>query len=326
MSSSAHGESPAGDRVQDQKKTISVVVPVYYNAESLPALFAELRAVEEQLDARGLGLELIFVNDGSRDDSLAELLAIKRARPATKVINLSRNFGAVSASKTGFKFVTGDAFMILAADLQDPPTQIVLMAERWLAGSKFVVAERAKRTDPLPSVVWGWVYYRIVEAFVLPSYPARGVDLMLMDRAMLPYMANSTKNMNHNVYAFWLGFTPATMSYERRERQHGKSRWTFAKKFKFFIDTICGFTVVPIRFMSLVGFTAAVLGIVYGIYIAFAAVHGRVAVQGFATLVALISFFSGLILVMLGTLGEYLWRVFDVVSNKPESVIDEAYL
>ena len=92
------------------------------------------------------------------------------------------------------------------------------------------------------------------------------------------------------------------------------------------MDTICGFTVVPIRFMSLVGFVAAVLGILYGIYIAVAAVHGRVAVQGFATLVALISFFSGLILVMLGTLGEYLWRVFDVVSNKPESVIDEAYL
>jgi len=312
--------------MQDAQKSISVVVPVYYNAESLPRLCSELLKVEEQLAVRGLGLELIFVNDGSGDGSLTELLAIKRARPATKVISLSRNFGAVSASKRGFSFVTGDAFMILAADLQDPPEQVVLMAEQWLAGNKFVVSARATRKDPPMTMLWAWIYYRIVEWFVLPGYPSNGFDLMLMDRAMLPYMVNSTKNTNPNVYAYWLGFTPKILPYHRQERQHGKSRWTFSKKIKFFLDTICGFTVVPIRFMSLLGILAAVLSVIYGINIAVAALQGRVPVQGFATLAALISFFSGLILVMLGTLGEYLWRVFDAVGNKPESVIDEAYL
>jgi polyisoprenyl-phosphate glycosyltransferase len=312
--------------MQSAKKMLSVVIPVYYNGASLHELFAQLLDVERDLAERGVALELIFVNDGSGDNSLAELLAIKRDRPATKVISLSRNFGAVSASKTGFSFVTGDAFMILAADLQDPPSQIVLMAEQWLRGSKFVVSARATRKDPVTTLAWAWVYYRIIEWFVLPGYPARGFDLMLMDRVMLPYMSGSTKNTNPNVYAYWLGFTPTTLYYHRRERHHGKSRWTFGKKIKFFLDTICGFTVVPIRFMSLLGIIAAVLSVLYGINIAVAALQGRVPVQGFATIAALISFFSGLILVMLGTLGEYLWRVFDAVGNKPESVIDEAYL
>jgi polyisoprenyl-phosphate glycosyltransferase len=307
-------------------KTLSVVIPVYYNAGSLPELFPELVKLETQLAQRNMALELIFVNDGSGDASLVELLAIKRARPATKVITLSRNFGAVAASKRGFSFVTGDVFTILAADLQDPPEQILLMLEHWLGGSKFVISVRASRQDPLTSRLWSWLYYRIVEWTVSSAYPRGGFDLMLMDRMMLPYMIGSTKHTNPNMYAFWLGFQPAILPYHRRERRHGTSRWTFAKKINFFFDTICGFTVVPIRVMSLLGTVAAVVSLAYGVELTVAALLGKVPVQGFATLAVLLSFFSGLILMMLGTLGEYLWRVFDAVGNKPESVIDETFL
>lgn len=312
--------------MDEAKKLVSVVVPVYYNAGSLRELFDELTIVEGQLGERGVALELIFVNDGSGDDSLAELLAIKRARQKTKVVSLARNFGSVSASKTGFSFVTGDAFVLLAADLQDPPAQIVPMVDRWLAGSKFVVSARATRKDPLSTVAFSWLFYRIVRWFVLPSFPSGGFDLMLMDKVMLPYMVSSAKNTNPSLYAYWLGFTPVILHYDRRERRHGSSRWTFVKKLKYFADTICGFTVVPIRVMSSFGFIAAILSCIYGVYIATAALLGKVPVPGFATLAALISFFSGMILVMLGTVGEYLWRVFDAVANKPESVIDETYL
>src|SRR5215207_5130845 len=117
-------------------KTLSLVIPVYFNAESLPELFDEITTLEGKLLDRGVALELIFVNDGSGDNSLEGLLKIKRERPATKIISLSRNFGAIAASKTGFKFVTGDAFTILAADLQDPPEQILPMVEQWLRGHK----------------------------------------------------------------------------------------------------------------------------------------------------------------------------------------------
>lgn len=308
------------------RKLLSIVVPVYYNAESIPELQSELRQLEAQLDSRGVDLELIFVNDGSGDQSLAKLLEFKAARPATKVVNLSRNFGAVAASKTGFGFVTGDAFTIIAADLQDPPEQIVAMVERWLAGAKFVISVRASRQDPAVTKLFAWLYYRIVDWMVVKNYPDGGFDLMLLDRAMLQYMIGSTKSTNPNMYAFWLGFTPVKLPYHRRARRHGRSRWTFAKKLKFLVDTVSGFSVTPLRVISLFGIGVALASFVYGASVAISALLGNVPVRGFATLAALISFFSGLILFMLGALGEYLWRVFDAVNNKPEAVIEDVFL
>src|SRR5665811_1258978 len=128
---------------------LSIVVPVYFNAGSLPRLFEELLKLETRLSERSVSLELIFVDDGSKDESLERLLEFKAKRPETKVAKLTRNFGAVHFSKTGFKFVTGDAFMILAADLQDPPGLVLEMVGRWLSGSKFVICERITRDDPI---------------------------------------------------------------------------------------------------------------------------------------------------------------------------------
>lgn len=308
------------------RKVLSVVIPVYFNAESLPLLFTELQRLEQQLNSRDVDMELIFVNDGSGDNSLEELLRIKSTRPKTKVISLSRNFGAVAASKTGFQFATGDALVIQSADLQDPTEQIALMVDHWLAGNKFVLSARASRGDPPVTRMFAWIYYRILELAVVKGYPQNGFDLMLLDKAMLPYMKSSTKHTNPNLYAYWLGFNPVTLYYNRRKRQHGKSRWTFWKKVGFLVDTVSGFSVAPIRVLSAFGFIVALGSFIYGINIVLAGLLGAIPVRGFATLAALISFFSGLILVMLGVLGEYLWRVFDAVNNKPESVIDEAFL
>ena len=312
--------------MDEARKTLSLVIPVYFNAASLPFLFNEIKNLEQELATRGLELELIFVNDGSGDNSLEELLKIKAERPATKIISLSRNFGGLAAAKTGFKFVTGDAFIILAADLQDPPEQILPMVEQWRAGHKFVVAARTRREDPLATRMFAWLYYQLLDWLVIRGYPKGGYDLMLMDKAMLPYMANSTIHTNPNLYAYWLGFRPVMLPYQRRKRFHGRSRWTFAKKLRFFANSISGFSVVPIRVVSLFGVVVALASFLYGANILIAALLGRTDIRGFATLAILISFFSGLILLMLGMLGEYLWRVFDAVSNKPESVIDETFL
>lgn len=132
-------------------KTVSVIIPVYYNESSLLLLYEELLKVEHTLCSMDLNMELVFVDDGSGDDSYKKLLVIKEKRPETKVIKLTRNFGAVHASWTGFSFVTGDSFTILAADLQDPPEMIVQMAEKWLEGCKFVVCARLGREDPIMS-------------------------------------------------------------------------------------------------------------------------------------------------------------------------------
>jgi dolichol-phosphate mannosyltransferase len=306
-------------------KKLSVVVPVYFNAGSLPQLFQELQDVERQLLALDVELELIFVDDGSGDDSFQQLVKIKVQRPATRLVKLSRNFGAVHASKTGMQFITGDCFLILAADLQDPPALILEMVRRWQAGSKFVTCVRQKRSDPPVSKLFAKVYYRLLRAVVVADYPDGGYDLALMDRVMLPHMQSSGKNINPNVFAFWLGFKPDVIPYERRPRLHGKSRWTFRKKLKFFLDTMLGFSIVPLRLISLTGLVVSALSLAFVVFVVINGLLGRYDVPGFATLASIISFLLGLVICMLGVIGEYLWRIFDEINRRPEAVIEEVH-
>lgn len=310
----------------DLKRTVSIVIPVYFNAESLPHLFSELADFEEKLSERNLDLELILVNDGSGDKSLDILLDFKEKRSQTKVISLSRNFGTVAASKTGFKFVTGDVFGILSADLQDPTDQVLKMIDCWLEGEKLTVSRRVKRDDPLTTRMFSWLYYAIAEKLVVKGYPVGGYDLMLMDKVMLPFMDQCASHTNPNIYSYWLGFEPKILEYHRKSRRFGKSRWTFRKKIGFFINTITGFSVKPIRILSAIGIVTALISFLYGVNLTIEAVLGNVPVQGFATLAVLISFFSGLILIMLGVIGEYIWRIFEAVNDKPEAVIEEMHL
>lgn len=304
---------------------ISLVVPVYYNEQSLAPLFSELLKLEATLNENGDVLELICVDDGSGDNSWPELVKIKQLRQATRIIRLTRNFGAIHASKTGFLYVTGDCFMIVAADLQDPPELIPQMVAKWRAGCKFVVCARSDREDPFLSKVFAYVYYRLLRFFVVKDYPQGGFDLALMDKSMLPYLQNSSKNINTPLFAYWLGFRPEIIPYTRRERRFGKSRWTFAKKVKFFLDSILGFSIVPIRAISLVGVIVSLLSFAYGLLVFINTLLGHGEVRGFATIVALISFLVGLVIIMLGIIGEYLWRIFDETNKRPEAVIDEIY-
>jgi dolichol-phosphate mannosyltransferase len=305
-------------------KTVSVVVPVYYNAGSLPILVQRLEVVEQQLlERHTVGLQLIFVNDGSRDGSQAALRDIKTARPEATVVRLSRNFGAVHASRTGFKFVNGDAFVILAADLQDPPELLLEMVPKWLDGGKFIIAERVSRGDPLMSRAYSWLYYKVLRFLVVPGYPQGGFDIALMDRALLEPMRDCSKNAFTPLLAYWLGYEPTVVTYDRPKREHGTSGWTFSKKIKAFLDVMLGFSVTPIRLISAVGAIVAGTSFAYGLVVVANALLGNIPVSGFATLAALITFLLGLIIVMLGVIGEYLWRIFDEVNRRPETVIDE---
>ena len=302
---------------------LSVVVPVYYNAESLPPLFEKLQAVERQLHQLGLDLELIFVDDGSGDASFQALQAIKAQRPATRLVKLSRNFGAMRACKAGAQFVTGDCFSFLAADLQDPPELLVEMAARWQQGAKFVLCTRAERDDPLLSRLWAALYYRLLRLLVLPSFPPGGYDLALMDQALLPHLLQSGRTAHLQVSLFWLGFRPEIIAYKRLKREHGRSHWSFAKRLTASLDVLLGFSVVPIRLISLLGLGVSLASFSYGAVVIVAALMGIRPVPGFASLAALISFLLGLIIVMLGVIGEYLWRIFEEVNHRPEAVIDE---
>lgn len=304
---------------------ISIVVPVYYNAPSLPNLHERLTAVEAQLATLDMDMELIFVDDGSGDSSLKELLRIREARSETKIVKLSRNFGAVHASKCGMHFVTGDCFMILAADLQDPPELIFQMIAKWRAGSKFTICERISRDDPIISKFYAAIFYWLLRRLVISDYPRRGYDMALMDASLLPYLTASSKNLYTPLLAYWLGFKPEVIPYHRQKREHDKSRWTFGKKFNAFLDIMLGFSVRPIRLMSALGAAIAILGFLYGASVVISALLGRVPVPGFATIATLLVFLLGLIIVMLGMIAEYLWRIFDELNKRPEVVIDEIY-
>ncbi len=307
-------------------KLVSIVVPVYWNEASLPILFGELLAQEKLLSERGCSLQLVFVDDGSGDRSLEVLLSLKSQRPdLVTVVKLARNFGAIHSSKVGINYVKGDCFLWLAADLQDPPYLVSQMVDRWLAGSKYVLAARTTRDDPASTRLSSAIYYWLVRLFVIPEYPRGGFDIILMDKSIYHYIRDSSKNINTSLLSYWLGFKPAVIEYERPAREHGQSRWTFGKRLTYFIDSILGFSIVPIRAISVVGMITAVLGFIYGTYIFVSALFGQTDAPGFATLASLLSFLLGLLIVMLGIIGEYIWRIFDEVTRRPEVVVDEVY-
>lgn len=297
------------DRQQEDIKTISVVIPVYFNELSVPVLYQRLAVVKEELRSRNFQMELIFVDDGSGDGSHAALLKLREHDKAIKIIKHTRNFGSVHAIKTGLMHVTGDCFTILAADVQDPPELILDMVDQWLCGAKFVICEREQREDPFFSKLYAALYYKIIIATVNKHYPQGGFDLALMDGSMLPYMKKGGKNTYTLLYAYWLGFEPVTIKYKREKREHGTSMWTFSKKLKVFVDVILGFSYAPIRIMSTIGLIVSTVSFSYGLFVTVNALFGNVEVPGFATITSLVTFLLGLIIIMLGVIGEYVWRI-----------------
>lgn len=307
-------------------KKLSVIVPVYYNADSLPELFEQLKTLEHQLSLRSTGMELIFVDDGSGDHSFEMLLSIRKQRPETKLIKLTRNFGGLSSSWSAFPYVTGDCVAVLAADLQDPPEQIFLMFEAWEQGHKLVFSYRRSRKDPLISKILSASFYKLLATLVIQNFPKGGTDMLLMDKSLLPHVLGLNRGVNYSIYLVWLGFEAKLLPYDRQLRRHGKSRWSFKNKFFYFLDTLLGFNSTPLRIISSTGLIVSFLSLAYGTKIAVSAMINGVEVPGFITLAVLISFSTSIIVTMLSIIGEYLWRIFEIVSQHPKSVVEKTYL
>jgi dolichol-phosphate mannosyltransferase len=304
-------------------RVVSVVVPVYFNGPSLPALHERLLAVEADLASAGIGLELVFVDDGSGDNSLEILTSLQRLRDATIVVKLTRNFGSMAAIKAGFAHAKGDAIAILAADLQDPPELIPEMVKRWQTGAKFVICTRRQRDDPPVSKAFSAVYYRLLRRLAVPDFPKGGYDLSLVDRQLAPHVLQCGKTSYLLVFLYWLGFRPEVVHYDRAKREHGRSKWTFAKKFTASLDVLLGFSVVPIRAISAVGLAVSGISFAYGSFQLGRALFGRTDVPGFVSIVSLITFLLGLVILMLGIIGEYLWRILTEVNERPGFVVDQ---
>jgi dolichol-phosphate mannosyltransferase len=198
------------------------------------------------------------------------------------------------------------------------------MIRHWEQGNKSIFAVRQDREDPLSSKVFSSLYYRLIRQFAIPNYPEGGFDFFLIDRQVAEDVTKiHEKNTNIMTLIFWLGYKPILLPYVRRQRRKGKSRWTLAKKIKLFVDTFVSFSFTPIRILSVLGVLVAAFSFVYGAVILFSYFLGGIIVQGWAPIMLVVTFSTGLQMFMLGVLGEYLWRTLDEVRRRPPYVIDE---
>ncbi len=302
---------------------ISIVAPVYHNASSLADLLAELQAVA----ARNPGddFEFIFVDDGSRDESFAVLQSLAADEARMKVAKLSRNFGSNPAIMAGMSLAQGDAVAAIAADLQDPPALLHEMIARWRTGSKVVIAARRGRADPFPTSLLADAFYRLFRRFAIRSMPRRGFDFFLIDSQVCALINGIQEN---NAYLMglilWLGFEPHVIHYDRgaRERRYGQSMWTLGRKLKYFIDSFVAFSHAPIRMATALGICFSLVGLLYAGWVIYARLALGVEAEGWASTIVVVLIAAGLQMLILGVIGEYMWRNLDETRRRPRFIIE----
>jgi glycosyltransferase involved in cell wall biosynthesis len=302
---------------------LSLLIPVLNEEENVAAL---VTAVDEAFAGeRDVELELVFVDDGSKDATFAILAGMALHDARLKVIRLSRNFGSHAALLAAFEHCTGDCAAYLAADLQDPPSVLCGMLAKWREGSLVVWGQREKRNEPLSASLFAMVYYKLMRRFALPDMPRNGLDICLVDRKVIrTIVAMREKNTALFGLILWSGFPQAFVSYTRQERKRGSSRWTLAKKVKLVVDSFVAFSFAPIRLVTYLGLGFSALGFAYGLLTAVRALLGYTqGVQGWASLVTLVVALSGIQLLMLGIVAEYLWRTFDESRGRPPYVVQD---
>lgn len=306
------------------KKLFSVVIPIYKNEPNLkvtiPYIMDNIPALFPNYD-----VELVLVNDGSPDQSWDIMKEYQRQYSDTiRMAAFTRNFGQEMAIHCGLSMAKGDVIGIISADLQDPFVLFKDMLKEWENGAELVCGIREGREERGLSALFSYLANHMIKRFITDQYPKGGFDFLLMDRKIAErYVAVKERNGSLQVLLLWQGCKTKYIPYTRKKRELGSSGWTFSKKVKLFLDTFVTNTYLPLRVMSVLGFSCAAGAFLYGVFIiatAFITIH---TVPGWSSLAALITFFGGLILASLGLIGEYLWRIFDAVKNRPLYLVDE---
>lgn len=302
-------------------KLISVCFAVYNNERALTILYKKI-VKELETNFPQYDFELIFVNDGSKDNSLAELLELKKQHNDNrmKVISLSRNFGQMAAILAGWRYAKGDIVINMAADLQDPPEQCIAMIKEWEKGSDIVISYRRNHSTTLLNKITSKLFYKML----LPNVPPGGFDFALLGRNAMDAV-NSIKERNsfYQYDILWVGFNVKFIPYDKLERTIGKSQYNFVKRFGNFMTAFFNVSYLPLRLMSFLGFSFAMAGFIYSLSIVHAYYFKATPFQGWAPIMILLLIIGGLIMLMLGVLGEYIWRIFDEVKGRPNYIIKD---
>lgn len=301
---------------------VSCVVPAYNEHDNLGLLLPRLQAV---LTQTGADWEVIVVDDGSRD-ATAVLMSAWTQNPGFRYVQLSRNFGKEPAITAGIEAAAGDAVLILDADLQHPPELLPKMLSRWQAGVDMVYAVRENRDDESVGKRLGTkIFYSLLKSSRGVEVPPHAGDFRLMDRSVVDALLRlpERNRFMKGLYA-WVGFNSEAIQYVPDARLHGESRFNVLTLLRLALAGLMSFTTWPLRLVSLLGFLVSICSFAYGLFIVIEYLLYKNPVDGWPTIVTVLLFFSGINLMSLGVVGEYIAGIFDEVKGRPLYIVRQA--
>lgn len=304
-------------------KKLSIVIPMYNEEESLPYLYKRLIALGEQID--NYELEFLFVNDGSKDNSLELVKGFRINDERVCYLNLSRNFGKEIAMGAAFDYVTGDAVVIIDADLQDPPELIINMLKYYEEGYDDVYAKRRSRDgESWLKKFTSKTFYKILSKVSSVPIQKDTGDFRLLSRRAIEALRSFPEKQRYTKGMFSLiGFKKKEVEFDRDARVAGKTKWNYFKLIDLAIEGITSFTIAPLRIATIMGIISAFIAFIYIIYIVIRTMAFGIDVPGYASIICFTLMIGGIQLISLGIIGEYLGRIFIEVKNRPLYFIDE---
>ena len=295
---------------------VTVITPVYNEEAGLEAY--ERAAAEVLFRRADVHFQVLFVDDGSRDRSWPMIEAMCARNPRFAGVRLSRNYGAHVALSAGFAHARGDAVATLACDLQDPPEVVVEFVERWRQGAQIVWGHRRSRADAAWRVAASSAFENVIRRFAMPRGSRFTVGSFLLVDRRVAECFHQFQEHNRVTFALvaWTGFRQDVVEYDRRPRVHGASGWTFKQMIKTMYDTFIGFSFLPIRLMTLLGLVVSVLTVPFAIYLVVGYLTGR-PMAGWTSVMLALTVFFGLQFLIMGVVGEYLYRIYAEVVRRP---------
>jgi glycosyltransferase involved in cell wall biosynthesis len=308
--------------VTDAAPELSIVVPVYNEAANVDALVARLRPV---LDGVTASWEMVFIDNGSRDDTLARIRSLNAADPRLRAVAFSRNFGKEIAIAAGLDHARGQATVIMDADLQHPPEMIATFVQKWREGYAMVYGQRTDRRADGPVRRWFTrLFYRLFDAFGETPLPEGAGDFRLLDRRAVDALRQMGERarFSKGLYA-WIGFPSIGVPFEVAERVHGVSKFNARKLFRFAFDGITSFSTLPLKLWTYVGACVSAFSLITAIWILVQTMMSGVDVPGYASLIVSVTFLAGVQLISLGVIGEYIGRIFAEVKRRPLYIVGD---
>jgi dolichol-phosphate mannosyltransferase len=304
------------------KPNISIIIPFLNESGNIPILIEEINKFSSSNIT--LTIEVIFVNDGSTDDSIQVLRSYKLNTFSSKIISFSKNFGSHAALRAGILNSNGDFITFMYADLQDP---IDLISELYLKcklGFDICWAKRTNVTNSKFDKLFSLFYSRLMKKFATSLYPENGFDIVMFNEKVKEQLNNSIQaNSSIFLQILTLGFNQTEVLYEKVQRKNGKSKWSVKKKIKLFIDSFVAFSYAPIKLVSITGFLFFFTGILWTVYIIVRKLMINDLSEGWPALASILLLGFGITNISLGIIAEYLWRTLDEARKRPVFIIDE---